>query len=257
MADRLAERILGQWTWTDGETRSCFAIHEVRDGTITELNEAGHSSGRRRGRSRDRLLGRADRRRVGVATISGTSPGAPIDGLRQLASVGAALGGPVALDAGGEVLRLALDARPWLVKINAQEANATLDKASGSGDGPDGPATDPIDDEAAAIASGRALAAWTGGAVIVTRGRAGAIAVGPDGQTYRVGRPNPEGSYPVGSGDAFLAGVTVATIDGRGFDAALRLRAATAIANAQVRGAARSGRGRPDRARIVVEPIVG
>ena len=259
MADRLAEeRILGRWTWTDGETRSCFAIHEVRDGTVTELNEAGPLVGPATWSDlvtafSAELTGGG----VGVATISGSlPPGAPVDGLRQLASVGAALGVAVALDAGGEVLRLALDARPWLVKINAQEASATVDHAPGPGDDP---ATDPIDDEAAAIASGRALAARTGGAVIVTRGRAGAIAVGPDGQTYRVGRPDPAGSYPVGSGDAFLAAVTVATIDGRGFDAALRLGAAADIANAQVRGA---GRLEPDEVArvgpgIVVEPIPG
>ena len=95
--------------------------------------------------------------------------------------------------------------------------------------------------------------------MIVTRGRAGAIAIGPDGQTYRVGRPNPEGSYPVGSGDAFLAGVTVATIDGRGFDAALRLGAAAAIANAQIRGAGRLDPAEVARIEpgIVVEPIAG
>ena len=45
---------------------------------------------------------------VGMVTISGSlPPGAPTDGLRQLASVAAALGVPVALDAGGEIVRLA------------------------------------------------------------------------------------------------------------------------------------------------------
>ena len=104
MADRLAEeRILGQWTWTDGETRTCFAIHEVRDGTVTELNEAGPLLGPASWSDlvtafSAELTGGG----VGVATISGSlPPGAPIDGLRQLASVGAALGVPVALDAGG------------------------------------------------------------------------------------------------------------------------------------------------------------
>ena len=42
MADTLAaEGIRTRWAWTDGETRTCLAIHDAADGTLTELNEAG------------------------------------------------------------------------------------------------------------------------------------------------------------------------------------------------------------------------
>ncbi len=168
---------------------------------------------------------------VGLVTISGSlPPGAPIDGSRELVSVAASLGVPVALDGGGEPVRLAATARPWLVKLNEAEAAATLGKPAG----PPGPSG-----EAAVVEMARELGTWTGGAVIVTRGRAGAIALDPDGTVLRVAPPHVEGRYPVGSGDAFLAGVAVATLDGRGFVDALRLGAAAAIANAKVRGAAR------------------
>ena len=88
------------------------------------------------------------------------------------------------------MLRLALDARPWLVKINAQEAGATVDHAPRPGDDR---ATDPIDEEAGAIAGpgARGTDRWGGDRHPGPRGR---IAIGPDGQTYRVGRPDPEGA---------------------------------------------------------------
>ena len=42
MADRLAEeRILGRWTWTDGETRTASRSTRSATGRVTELNEAG------------------------------------------------------------------------------------------------------------------------------------------------------------------------------------------------------------------------
>ena len=85
------------------------------------------------------------------------------------------------------MLRLALDARPWLVKIDAQEVERDPRRPAAPSAVRHDPATDPIDD-GGAIASGRALAARTGGAVIVTRGRAGAIAIGPTVTTGWVGR---------------------------------------------------------------------
>lgn len=230
IADQLAvEGIVGRWTWTGGETRSCFAIHDVADDSLTELNEAGPSV---TSATWAELVGALSSELVqggvGMVTISGSlPPGAPADGLRQLASVGASLGVPVALDAGGGIVRLAAAARPWLVKLNAAEAGATLDR------------TAERSDEAEVVDMARTLAASTGGAVIVTRGRAGAVAIAPDGMALRVAPPHLEGSYPVGSGDAFLAGVAVATLEGRGFAESLRLGAAAAIANARVRGAGR------------------
>ena len=137
MADALAaEGIVGRWTWTDGETRSCFAIHDIDDGTLTELNEAGPTVGAYDlGRPGQALSSELVQGGVGMVTISGSlPPGAPTDGLRQLASVAASLGVPVALDAGGEIVRLASAARPWLIKLNAAEAAATLARASDRSD---------------------------------------------------------------------------------------------------------------------------
>ena len=224
-----AEGIPGRFAWTAGETRTCVAIHDAEADTLTELNEAGPPVSAEAwaafvGAVREELAA-GD---VGLLTISGTlAPDAPTGGLAELAATATTLGVPVALDAGGRALDQALETRPWLVKLNAAEAAATLGtRAVPSGQGE-------------ALEAARRIAARTGGAVIVTLGIEGAVAVGPDGTTYRVRAPSVRGPFPVGSGDAFLAGVTVATQRGDAFLDALRLGAAAAAANALTRGAGR------------------
>jgi fructose-1-phosphate kinase PfkB-like protein len=58
------------------------------------------------------------------------------------------------------------------------------------------------------------------------------------------------GRYPVGSGDAFLAGLVVALDGGAGWGIALRLALGAATANAELPGA---GRLDPSRAEALAE----
>lgn len=252
MADSLAaEGIPGRWAWADGETRTCLAIHDAADGSLTELNEAGPPLTAASWAGLVAAL-RAELEvgDVGLATISGSlPPGAPDDGLTELASCPSAAGVRVALDAGGAPLRRALDVRPWLVKLNVAEAAATLGR----------PIVEGRVSVAELAATAREIAAVTRGAVVITRGLDGAIALGPDGSAFRVGPPTTHGSFPVGSGDAFLAGLAQATIEGRPFIDALRLGSAAAGANALVRGAGRLDPADVMRlsAEILIEPISG
>lgn len=241
MAESLAvEGIPGRFAWAAGETRTCVAIHDAETGTLTELNEAGPTV------SRDvwTELVAAVREEltlgdVGLLTISGSlPPGAPEDGLAELVAAATSLGVPVALDAGGPALVPALVTRPWLVKLNAAEAAATLGE-SVEPEAEPSPLAAAEDGGPAALEAAARIAARTGGSVIVTRGIEGAVAIGADGTPYRVGPPPVRGPFPVGSGDALLAGVAVATLGGRSFVEALRLGAAAAAANAQARGAGR------------------
>ena len=249
MAETLAaEGIAGRFAWAPGETRTCIAIHDAHDGTLTELNEAGPNVSFDAwtgliGALRDELAS-GD---VGLVTISGSlPPGAPADGLAQLAAVAAELAVPVGLDAGGPAMHLGLATRPWLVKLNAAEAAATLDR---------GEATD----EASAREAVRQIASRTGGTVIVTRGLDGAVVRAPDGTAFRVGVAGGRGPFPVGSGDAFLAGVAVATLRGGSLVEAVRLGAAAAGANARLAGAGRLDPGDVDRlvGDVRVEPLAG
>lgn len=243
-----AEGIPSRYAWSSGETRTCLAIHDAQTDALTELNEAGPSvsadTWNELGAAVREELARAE---VGLLTISGSlPPDAPADGLAELASTAASQGIAVALDAGGPALRLALDTRPWLVKLNAAEAMATLREEEAADvdlGAPSrvqaGPPASHEDREPAAVQAARRISERTGGAVIVTRGVDGAVAIGPDGTLYRVGPPPVRGPFPVGSGDALLAGVACATLRGGSFPEALGLGAAAAAANALIRGAGR------------------
>ncbi len=87
-------------------------------------------------------------------------------------------------------------------------------------------------DDTVALAAARAMRARTAGAVLVTLGPDGAIVLDHDGDAWRVGPPPERGSYPVGSGDSLLAGLTVATASGHSLPEAARRGAAVAAANA-------------------------
>ena len=271
------EGIAARLAWCDGETRSCIAIHDAGDETLTELNEAGPSVD---AAAWERLVGalraelsagavggavgaagaaRAAVGAVGLVTVSGSlPPGAPSDGVAQLVAVSRAAGVPIGVDCSGEALRRALSERPTLVKLNLAEAEATISGARTDGTGWTDAKDGAHGDEARAVALARALTERTGGATIVTRGLGGAVAVAPDGRLLRISPPAVRGSYPVGSGDAFMAGVATAMLGGASFDEALRLGAAAAAANSQRRGA-----GRLDAAKVSellppvsVEPIL-
>jgi len=233
IADALAgEGLSSRLAWCDGETRSCIAIRDASDESLTELNEAGPNVdlaawGRLVGALRAELSAGG----VGLVTVSGSlPPGAPRDGVAQLVAASREAGVPVGIDCSGEALRRALPERPTLVKLNLAEAASTLSGARA--DAPNG-------DEVTAVALARELAEQTGGASVVTRGLGGAIGVAPDGRILRISPPSIRGSYPVGSGDAFMAGVATAMLAGSPFQEAVRLGAAAAAANSQRRGAGR------------------
>jgi fructose-1-phosphate kinase PfkB-like protein len=95
----------------------------------------------------------------------------------------------------------------------------------------------------------RELAGGDGHVGIVTRGAEGVVVAAPDGALYE-GVLYVRGRYPVGSGDAFLAGLVVALDGGAGWGVALRLALGAATANAELPGA---GRLDPSRAEALAE----
>jgi len=64
------------------------------------------------------------------------------------------------------------------------------------------------------------------------------VLAAPDGALFE-GELYVRGRYPVGSGDAFLAGLVVALERGDGWSGALRLALGAATANAELPGAGR------------------
>ena len=224
--------------WTHGENRSSLSVADRETGGLTEFYEHGSevpsSAWAELAEATAGLFEGAS-----WLTISGSvPPGVDDTAYRDLVAEARASDVRVALDAEGDRLRLALDAHPDVVKVNASEASGLL-----------GVPTARRDDALVAAQKLRELAGGEGHVGIVTRGADGVVLAAPDGALYE-GVLYVRGRYPVGSGDAFLAGLVVALDGGAGWGGALRLALGAATANAELPGA---GRLDPSRAEALAE----
>ena len=220
-----AEGIAGTFVWTRGENRSSLSVADRHSGGLTEFYERGSETPQAVWTELTEAASRLFRP-GGWLTISGSIPqGLSDDGYRDLVAEARAAGMRVALDAEGEPLRLALEAGPEIVKVNAAEAAGLLGRPA-----------EEREDALAACVQLRQLAGGDGHAGVVTRGAEGVSAAAPDGVRYE-GVLYERGRYPVGSGDAFLAGLVVALGRGDRWPDALRLALGAAAANAELPGA--------------------
>jgi 1-phosphofructokinase family hexose kinase len=217
--------------WVEGETRSSLSVADRAGGGLTEFYERGPevspgawaelaALARERSSGRDWL------------TVSGSLPaGASREGYRRLSAAC-----PLALDS-TEPAPADVD----LIKVNAAEAARLTGADTGSADG--------------ALTAARELRRGAAAAA-VTRGDEGAVLVTEDGSAL-TGALDASGRYPVGSGDAFLAGLVVARAAGGGWVDATKLALGAAAANAAVPGAGRFSRDDAERlaGRAVVSSI--
>jgi 1-phosphofructokinase family hexose kinase len=220
-----------------GETRSCLSVADRESGSLTEFYEESPAV------TPDEWEGfvRVAHDAAGSSdwtTVSGSlPPGAPADGYEHLAAAGR----NVAVDTAALG-----DARPALVKVNATEASALTGL--------------PVRTTDEALGAAHLLRRRIGGdghAAAVTSGRDGAVLVAADGNAWRASLSGAS-RYPVGSGDAFLAGLVTALAVGDDWPDALAAALGAAAANAETPGA---GLLDADRARVlagqvVVEPAV-
>ncbi len=222
-----AEGVHGTSVWTHGENRASLSVADRETAGLTEFYEHGPEvPSAAWAELAEAVAGTFPD--AGWLTISGSMPaGAPDDGYRDIVGEARAAGVPVALDAEGDRLRVALDGRPEVVKVNAVEAAELL-----------GVPTARRDEALAAAQKLRDLAGGHGHAGLVTRGADGVVVAAPDGSLYE-GVLYVRGRYPVGSGDAFLAGVVTALDRGDDWPAALALALGAATANAELPGAGR------------------
>jgi 1-phosphofructokinase family hexose kinase len=208
-----------------GETRTCLSVLDEKTGLLTEFYEPGLTLDADGWASVATALATelADDPSGSLVVLAGSlPPGAPVDGYARLATESARVGARTVVDADRGALDEALSAGPWLVKVNAREAAAAAGMTG--------------TDDTVVLAAARALRARTAGAVLVTRGRDGAIVIDDVGGAWRVGAPPEFGRYPVGSGDSLLAGLSVALGSGHALPEAARRGGAVAAANALVPG---------------------
>ncbi len=236
VAERLADLGLdARLTRSGGETRTCISILDRSNSALTEIYERG---GEIEPAAWDALeatiLGEMERGDVAAVALSGSLPlGAPPDGFGRIARLAGSMPRPIAVlvDTYGPALRPVLAERPALVKVNAAEAGEASATA--------------VNDAPSAVRAGDVLIAAGAGSVVVTLGAEGAV-VGDGIRWTRLVPPDLRGPFPVGSGDAFLAGLAVAYKRGEPLVDRARLGMAAAIANAQVPGAGVLDRGSVD-----------
>jgi 1-phosphofructokinase family hexose kinase len=216
---------------TADETRTCVTIvsSSESEDAITEVYEPATLVTPSAFREVERLVAALDPREDSWLVLSGSVP-AELDlaHLGRMLSARREAGIRIAIDTHGTALDALIDTvHPDLVKVNRVEATALL------GESPD----------AALEVLAAGIRERSGGLVIVTDGADGSLALGatdsPGGDTaVRTVGVKRLGSYPVGSGDCFLAGFLFATVQGHSLEQALAAAATCASANAAVPGAA-------------------
>ena len=198
-------------------TRQCITLLDTSAGTQTELVEESQPVA---AADYEELM-RVIRRRVKgcrAVVMSGTiTPGGPVDLYFHGTELARDAGAMPVVDAQGAALIESLKARPGLVKPNRPELAATLGRE--------------LKDEAAVMSAMRELCERGAQRVVVTAGKDPALAF--DGQSWwRIHAPRIEATTPIGSGDAFAAGLVWRLLRGENLGEACRWASAAGAANA-------------------------
>jgi 1-phosphofructokinase family hexose kinase len=210
------------WHWlADGESRICMLVIDQGAPDTLTINERGPTISPTDWDALAQLVTTAAAQASAVAVSGSLPPGVAATQLtallRELSSHST-----VYLDTSGAALAEALELPLALLKVNAEE----LGEALGS----------QISTPAEARAAATHVHARGPAAVIVTLGRAGAVAVDTSG-AWLARSPAITAISAVGSGDAMLAGVAAALEERRGLAEALRLGVACGAANTLAVGA--------------------
>jgi len=172
-----------------GELRTNVSLVEA-DGTVTKVNEPGPTISEAEA---DAILSRVATQAAAADWVVGSGslpPGMPFDFYAQLVRR-VPTGTRVAIDADGPPLRVAIGARPALVKPNRRELESLVGR--------------PLTTLGAIIEAARGLLADGVGAVLVSLGPDGAAYVSAAGVTHAEAHLDAV-QNTVGAGDALLAG---------------------------------------------------
>jgi 6-phosphofructokinase 2 len=154
----------------------------------------------------------------GVVVLGGSlPPGLPESTYFDLVDWLRSRGVRAVVDTSAKALMRVLPARPALIKPNADEAGALLNRRVVSG--------------ADAVEAARQLQRLGAENVVISLGAAGAVGVGPDGAWKAVG-PQVEVRSTVGSGDSMVAGLAIALNEHTGLAEGLRLGTAAGAGTA-------------------------
>lgn len=198
-------------------TRQCVTIIDESAGTVTELVEESPAVPPA---EFDELMAVVQRRvsGCGAVVMSGTmAPGGPANLYRQCTDRAHESKALAVIDARGAPLVEALAANPDVVKPNRAELADTVGRG--------------LDDETEVRAAARELHERGAQSVVVTAGREPTIAF--DGvHFWRITGPSIKAVNPIGSGDAFTAGLVWRLLRGDDLGESCRWATAVGAANA-------------------------
>ena len=193
LRDLEAAKIQHHFQTVPVETRQCVTVIDRATQQATELIEESSPIDAADWRALDQAM-RPMLASMKVCVFSGSlPPGAPQNFYARW--IGHAGDARIIVDARGEPLKLCMQHPGFVIKLNADELAATLGLSI------DG-------DEALQRAMQQALPAGPAGAVVVTLGKAGSMALDATG-CWRLTSPRVTTVSAVGSGDAFAAGLAV------------------------------------------------
>ncbi|RAP75981.1 1-phosphofructokinase family hexose kinase [Paenibacillus montanisoli] len=200
------------------ESRICLNIIDELTGGSTEILEPGPEISPEE-KERFLALWRTLCQPGRWLTLSGSLPRGLGDSFyAQLVAEARKAGANVILDTSGSALKLGMQCGPHTIKPNEEEFRQCF-------------GTDPRDHTAV-----RQVAEQLGGygvqSLLVSLGREGCLAARPDGRLWLAVPPAVEAVNPVGSGDSFVAGWTVACSRGLDVPDALRCAIAAGTVNA-------------------------
>ena len=213
----VARGIKVDFVMVDSPTRQCITVIDESARTHTELVEESCPVTKA---DYERLMKIIRRSVKGCRAVvmSGTiTPGGPSNFYFECAKLAREAGAFAVVDAQGAALLAALKAGPELVKPNRAELAVTMGRK--------------VTLEAAAMSAMRGLCERGAKRVIVTAGQDPTLAY--DGRNFwKIRSPRIAAINPIGSGDAFTAGLVWRLVRGDDLGEACRWASATAAANA-------------------------
>ncbi|MCA0452540.1 MAG: hexose kinase [Chloroflexi bacterium] len=215
------ESLEGDWTWIDGETRTCVIVTDAQTGEATVINEQGPQvTDGDWVRLHETVL-----HQIAQATdicFSGSlPPNSPIERYVALVSAARDAGKRVWVDTSSAPLHAALPITGITIKINGDEAGGILGHT--------------VSTPELAVAAAYEFQKRGTGNVVITLGKDGAVMVHPSGRWWAK-PPAVVVQDPIGSGDSFLAGLVTAYSAGLTPDVALKHAVAAGAANATTVG---------------------
>jgi tagatose 6-phosphate kinase len=199
------------------ETRQCITVIDETAGTHTELVEESQPVSASDYQKLLEIVGSRSASAKAVIMSGSLTPGGPKDFYQCCTALSTKANALSVVDAQGEPLLHALQAKPGLVKPNRAELAASTGRA--------------LTDEAEVRSAMRELHERGAQRVVVTAGKHPALAF--DGSTFwKIHAPNITAVNPIGSGDSFTAAMVWRLVQGEDLGQACRWASAAGAANA-------------------------